>query len=62
MVKPIDVAKKRRGHITMRLLNAGVIRSEDGRKLYELSLPELDRLYIKLRIEELKEHPIQLGH
>ncbi|MCY8420263.1 Fur-regulated basic protein FbpA [Bacillus inaquosorum] len=54
-------AYERREFLTNELIKYGQYESEDGQQLYELSLPELERLHIKVKCKFGREMSFEEG-
>lgn len=59
MNKLKTAVEERREYIISRLIKMGFTKNEDGRQLYELSLTELERHYIDIRIHQAKYTPVE---
>jgi len=53
-----EAVERRKSRIIRDLISVGYTKREDGRKLYELPLAELEHLYISMRIEKGKSMPV----
>jgi hypothetical protein len=54
-----EAVEKRKSFIINRLIKTGYTKLDDGRQLYELTLSELEHLYINFRIKSCRSIPIR---
>jgi hypothetical protein len=54
-----EAVEKRKSFIIDRLIKSGYTKLEDGRQLYELTLTELEHIYINYRIKNCRSIPIR---